>query len=184
MVVRGGEYVRPLWHTRICRYKHKFRKGDITQKINYANDLTLFLPHDDPPSRSSTASLPPCSSFLNFLLAAFFACVLRRSCVRFCSCLPFISISNNQSLLIFKVFWRQNGPDESVLGLGWESEKHTAYRWVFDEGGPSPLQASNPIMTAQSVHNSLKITIRTREYNFFLHAHTRVYFAFSSKQQI
>jgi hypothetical protein len=88
-------------------------------------------------------------------------------------------------LLIFKVFWRQNGPDESVLALGWESEKHqTAYRWVFDEGGPSPLPASNPIMTAQSVYNSLKIIIRTREYNFFLHVHARVYFAFSSKQQI
>jgi len=80
--------------------------------------LTLFLPLDDPSSRSSTASLPPCSSFLNFLLAAFFSCVLRRSCARFCSRRPAMSISNTQSLWIFNVRRRQNGPDEGVQFVG------------------------------------------------------------------
>ena len=160
---------------------------DITQRINYTDDLTLFLACDDSSFRSSTASSPPCSSFLNFLLANFFACVLHWSCVHFCSCLLFTSISKFQTT---NLCWSSKSFDDrmglmKLFGwLGQESEKHTAYRWVFDEGGTSPLPASNPIMTAQSVYNSLKIIIHTREYNFFLHVHARMYFAFSSKQQI
>jgi len=51
--------------------------------------------------------------------------------------------------------------------LGQESEKHqTAYRRVFDEGLPSLSPASNPIMIAQSVYNSLNFNIHTREYSF------------------
>ena len=69
--------------------------------------------------------------------------------------------------------------------LGRESEKpQTTYRRVFHEGLPSPSPSSNSIVIAHSVYNSLNISIRTREYIFFLHVHAKMYFTFSSKQQI